>query len=407
MNLDDRVGVNLYAWLTLQRRHKAESKLRPDRLQKLQILVDANKLSWVEPESSKSFDDDEYVHVLPPPPPPSWQSHYDALLVYCDMYGTADVPIGHVFSLNKTTKIDLGSWVDEQRRAKPQNRLENMHIRRLDALAREGKFSWQKRDPAAPIEPVPERVLDAIWQEKYEATVAYVALHPRGCIGDDIDVRLRVEASEGQEEKEAFDLYQWVRAQRMAYFYNTIKPYRKRLLQSLVDRNLFSWMTDEEKAQREKQQAQKEREDSVLWTAWYNALVWLGNNRGECNLSCHGTITLPDDSEAELGKWLHIQKKYIKKGILSHEQCTKILQLVKEGKLDGEYWLKHFKAGYPAGTFAQEFPSLFTAEAAMTANDSVADGSGSSVSNSDEVPSSEPTNSSDQNAENATEQYVV
>jgi hypothetical protein len=145
----------------------------------------------------------------------------------------------------------------------------------------------------------------------------------------------------------------------MANVYNTLKPSRKVLLQILVDHNLFSWMSEEEAAQRQQRRIEKEREESILWTAWYNALVWLGNNRGDCNLNSHGTITLPDGSEAELGKWLHIQKKYIKKGTLSLERCGKILDLIRENKLDRNYWMKYFLMTYPMGTFSEEYPDLF------------------------------------------------
>jgi hypothetical protein len=369
VDIDEKVGVNLYAWLALQRRHKKHNKLRPDRLRKLQRLVDAAKLSWTAADSGgKAEDDDEYVHVLPPPPPPSWDCHYDALLIHAETHGTANVSVGRVVSLDGRTRIDLGGWLEDQRKAKIRNTLESLHLRRLDNLAREDKLAWHTPDPAAPSPPpVSEAVLDAQWQEKFEATKAYVTLHPQGCLGDEIDVRLRIEVPEGQRPSNPFDLFQWVRAQRMGHFYNTLKPYRRRLLQGLVDQHVFSWMSEQEASKRAQKELEKSREEAILWTAWYNALVWLGNNRGECNLNSHGTITLPDGSEAELGKWLHIQKKYIKKGTLQLERCVKLLQLMQEHKLDRGYWLKYFLLSYPPGTFAADFPELFPAQSAFSA----------------------------------------
>jgi hypothetical protein len=363
VDVDDKVGVNLYAWLALQRRHKKHNKLRADRLQKMQLLVDASKLSWSAADSGgKAEDDDEYVHVLPPPPPPSWDCHYDALLIYVETHGTANVPVGHVVSMDGRIKIDLGSWLEDQRKAKIRNTLENLHLRRLDNLAREDKLAWHTpvvSSLAAPQDTLPESVLDAQWQEKFEAAKAYVALHPLGCLGDDIDVRLRIEVPGCQQPSNPFDLFQWVRAQRMAHAYTALKPYRQRLLQPLVDRNVFEWMSAAEAERRELKEVEQRREASILWTAWYNALVWLANNRGECNLNSHGTITLPDGSEAELGKWLHIQKKYIKNGSLSQERCVKLLQLMQEHRLDRAYWVKYFSLAYPPGTFAGDFPDLF------------------------------------------------
>ena len=407
VDLDDNVGVNLYAWLTLQRRHKKQNKLRPDRLRKLQILVDANKLSWSPTESEgKADDDDEYVHVLPPPPPPSWQSHYDALLVYMEATGTANVPVGHVVAIDGGTKIDLGSWLEDQRKAKAHNTLEGLHLRRLDNLAREDKLLWHINSPSEPVAPVSESTLDAQWREKYEATKAYVALHPQGCIGDDIDVRLRIEVPAGQQPSNPFDLFQWIRAQRMCHHEKTLRPYRQQLLQQLVDQNLFTWMSPEEIQRRKERQIEKSQEEDILWTAWYNALVWLGNNRGECNLNCHGTITLPDGSEAELGKWLHIQKKYIKKGTLSVDRCLQLLQLIQENKLDRGYWVKYFHMSYPPGTFVTEYPELFPGQTRLIkTNASVSD---SNAEKSDSVisPSKTPEQSTFNNGESLENQVT-
>lgn len=368
VDIDEKLGVNLYAWLALQRRHKKHNKLRPDRLRKLQHLVDSGKLSWSAADSGgKAEDDDEYVHVLPPPPPPSWERHYDALLIHVETYGTANVPMGHIVSMDGRTKVDLGAWLEDQRKAKIRNTLDSLHLRRLDNLAREDKLAWHSPAPSTPIAPYPAAVLDAQWQEKYEATKAYVALHPQGCMGDEIDVRLRIEVPAGHPPSNPFDLFQWVRAQRMGHFYNTIKPNRRRLLQTLVDQGVFSWMSEQEASQRKEKELEKSREEDILWTAWFNALVWLANNRGECNLNSHGTITLPDGSEAELGKWLHIQKKYIKKGTLALDRCVKLLQLIQEHKLDRTYWVKYFMFSYPPGTFSRDFPELFPAQASAAA----------------------------------------
>ena len=380
---DDKPQVNLYAWLALQRRHKKQNKLRPDREQKLQALVDSGLLSWSGSDlGGQGYDEDEYIQVLPPPPPPSWENHFGEVLVFAEKYGHANVPLGYLVTIEKRKDIDLGFWLEEQRKLNAKNLLDNpVHVTRLDTLAKEGLLSLEVGSGAASTASVPggsvqggsreetreltnaalvvhredQATLDAKWTGRYQAMLNFIA-RPENrtvCAGDEILATLvaSVQTSNGDHREETFDLGCWVQGQRRTYAAESLSEHRKGLLQPLVDAGQFAWLSQEEAARMAIAEEKRNKEEDALWTAWYNALVWHGVNKGHCNISSHGTITLPDGSEAELGKWLHIQRVYIKKGRLRVDRVRKIKKLYDEGKLDPAKWAHVFYMEYPVGTF--------------------------------------------------------
>ena len=411
---DDKPQVNLYAWLALQRRHKKQNKLRPDREQKLQALVDSGMLSWSGSDlGGRGYDEDEYIQVLPPPPPPSWENHFGEVLVFAEKYGHANVPLGYLVTIEKRKDIDLGFWLEEQRKLNAKNLLDNpVHVTRLDTLAKEGLLSLEVGSGAASTASVPggsvqggsreetreltnaalvvhredQATLDAKWTGRYQAMLNFIA-RPENrtvCAGDEILATLvaSVQTSNGDHREETFDLGCWVQGQRRTYAAESLSDHRKGLLQQLVDAGQFAWLSQEEAARMAIAEEKRNKEEDALWTAWYNALVWHGVNKGHCNISSHGTITLPDGSEAELGKWLHIQRVYIKKGRLRVDRVRKIKKLYDEGKLDPAKWAHVFYMQYPLGTFGDIMvPASMVAGGAADSSASKAAGNqvGSSV----------------------------
>lgn len=379
---DDKPQVNLYAWLALQRRHKKQNKLRSDREQKLQALVDSGLLSWTGADvSGRGLDEDEYIQVLPPPPPPSWENHFGEILVFSELYGHANVPLGYLVTIEKRKDIDLGFWLEEQRKLNSKNLLDNpTHVAKLNTLAKEGRFRWDvgtgmsstaalpvggilgsSRDEirmltnaALVVTKEAQQSLDAKWNGRYQAMLKFISRDENHtvCVGDEITATLVATVRKGGNDvEESFDLGLWVHAQRKSYAAESLVKSRLDLLQALVDDGRFAWLSQEEAARMAVAEEKRQKEEDALWTAWYNALVWHGVNKGHCNINSQGTITLPDGSEAELGKWLHIQRLSIKKGKLRVDRVRKIKKLYDEGKLDPTKWAHVFYLQYPLGTF--------------------------------------------------------
>lgn len=171
------------------------------------------------------------------------------------------------------------------------------------------------------------------------------------CLGDRIEASLDVPVP-GEGRVESFHLGLWVRAQRMCHLAEALPEERKEKLQKLVDAGVLRWMSEEEAVRRAAEAEKRAKEEEALWTAWYNALLWHGTHKGHCNLRSHDTITLPDGSEAELGKWLHIQRAYIKKGRLRLDRVKKIKKLFDQGKMDPVRWAHVFTLKYPVEAFA-------------------------------------------------------
>jgi hypothetical protein len=317
----ENLGANLYAWLALQRRQKKLNKLRKDREAKLQALVAQGKMSWSVGDSSR-VDDEEGQQQ--PPPPPSWESYFDALLAYTEDHGHANVPKGHMALVEKRRQMDLGAWVKEQRLHLSTGNLSEAHRSKLNILVNAGLFSWTT--PLTEMPAMPQNVLDANWDLQLEAVTHY-AVTRGNCNVDTPGVTIMT--SYGV----SFDLGLWVRCQRRRYELRTLAESRLTRLQGLVERGLLQWMSPEVAAQRAAEKEKKRKEEDVLWFAWYNVLVWFGKNKGHCNLGPGDTVSLPDESEAELGKWLDIQKKILARNKMKPDRALKLRKLVDEGKL--------------------------------------------------------------------------
>lgn len=326
---DDRTQINLYAWLALQRRHKKVGRLRKDREEKLQTLVDTGKLAWVG-NDSKSEDED--LVQPPPPPPPPWGSYFGALLVFIEDYGHANVPSGHMSFIERRRSLDLGAWVRLQRQLMTNGKLVESHKDKLNMLAHNGLFNWTPS--LEPIDNLPESVLEANWNLQFDAVNEYAIKHGHCNVTEPGTVLV---TSFGTP----FDLSLWVMCQRVRYKLRNLHQSRIERLVTLIEKGYFAWRSPDEARARAEERDKKHKEDDTLWNAWFNVLVWYGRHNGHCNLGATDTVSLPDESEAELGKWLDIQKRYLAKSKLKPDRAEKLRRLVDEQKLPLE-WIAEY-----------------------------------------------------------------
>lgn len=336
VELDEKSNVNLYAWLALQRRHKKCGKLRKDRELKLQNLVDEGKLSWQGTEISARDIDDFVIHHNPSAS--AWDDYFDALIIYVDENGHCNVPKGFQVELSKgSTPIDLGLWLDEQRLFYLQDNLSYDKRFKLQILINEGRLHVKNSngmtgsllDTSITLADSAD-LSNLSWDIRYQAALKYTKDNGH-CNIDKLG--LSVICSDGN----SCDLGLWIRCQRLRYKLQNLRPDRALKLQALVDSHQFSWMSAEETAQIAAEKALKHKEEEELWTAWYNVLVWYGVHFGHCNVDSQATVTLPDGSEAELGKWLARQRSAIKHCRMTPSRLDRMKVLVTEGKLDSAW----------------------------------------------------------------------
>ena len=325
----DRSQINLYAWLALQRRHRKAGRLRKDREDKLEILVKQGKLTW---SGNEAKTEEEDIVQPAPPPPPSWSSYFGALLAFVEDHGHAQVPLGHMYFVERRRDLDLGAWLKMQRQLASGGSMESSQKERLEVLVEGGLLSWTV--PVNEVSDLPESVLDASWDLEYSAVCEYVQKHGNINVNE---VGTVLTTSFGSR----FDLSLWVHCQRFRYRLRVLKPLRLERLSELVRKGQFEWMSSEEAVVRAAEREKKRKEDDTLWNAWYNVLVWYGRHNGHCNLGATDTVSLPDESEAELGKWLDNQKKYLAKSKLQPDRAEKLRRLVGENKLPQEWIIEY------------------------------------------------------------------
>ena len=333
---------NLYSWLALQRRHKKQNKLRKDREAKLQVLVDSGKLSWVSSDLHSGDEEGQQVVQSAAQPQPTWDSFFDSLLAYTEDHGHSNVPKGHMALVQKRCNMDLGMWVKEQRAHFSNGNLEESHRSKLNFLASVGLFSWIA--PTSEPISVPQNDLDLMWDNQFEAVQRYIA-DKGGCHVDTPGIIIATSVGS------TFDLGLWVRCQRKRLWLKSLAPSRATRLNELAEKGLFSWLSVEDAAKRATEKEKKRKDEEILWQAWFNVLVWFGKRKGHCNIDPSETVALPDESEAELGKWLDIQKKILERRKMKPHRVLKFRKLIDEGKLP-RIWLVDFSqlaeaAGFP------------------------------------------------------------
>jgi hypothetical protein len=351
---EDRAHINLYAWLALQRRHRKAGKLRNDREDKLQLLVDQGKLIWA---GNDSKNEDEDLVQPPPLTPPSWNNYLGALLAFVEDHGHANVPPSHAAFVERRRSMDLGAWVKLQRTGK----LTDLQKEKLTILADEGLFHWTAPvGDAGDVPSVSQTVLEEKWNDQFDAVKAYGEKYGHFNI---TDLGTVLTTSSGAR----FDMSLWVLCQRSRYMLRSLLPTRLKKLHEMIEKGMFAWMSPEDAETRAKERDKKMKEDDTLWNAWYNVLVWYGRHNGHCNLGAADTVSLPDESEAELGKWLDIQKRYLTKGKMQPDRAEKLRKLVDERKLPLD-WISE----YPQLNTQQSVLHTLLQSAEMTTSPTVA-----------------------------------
>lgn len=130
------------------------------------------------------------------PEPSAWNKSYQALLVYVDQEGHADVPAKY----QSPTGFALGKWVSQQRTRRRNSQMPESQERRLDRLP---GWEWDKQQAA--------------WDRSFEALEQFVTRERHA----------RVPRSHKETvNKRVVQLGQWVNNQRKANKARALKPLR-------------------------------------------------------------------------------------------------------------------------------------------------------------------------------------
>lgn len=204
--------VKLGCWLQYQRGERRRKKLRPDREQKLQKLVDTGKLAW---DIVKCNDVDP------------WDTKYQALLSYCNEHGTCNVPDSFKYDDGRGKPIRLGRWLGKQRRGKKIGKLRKDREALLQKLVDEGKLLWEILNSDITMKS---------WEMKFHALWAYGSVFGT-C---DVPKNAIIILDNGREVK----LGQWLFLQKTLKKQGKLKLDRELKLQRLVDDGKMTWETE-------------------------------------------------------------------------------------------------------------------------------------------------------------------
>ena len=321
----DKNYAVLHHWLTLQRRHYKAGKLRQDHLTKLQILADEGKFLWqeaVEPFAPSEGQNSSSNSI------PEFELFFDALLMYGEEHGHCNVPLGFKIFIDDV-EYDLGFWLSVQRDLYSKQALSEADTSKLLILSSENRFLFDMPDDYIPP-PINIQNIHLLWYSKYEAVKVFINQHGNCNIDQE---GITISCSNDMK----FDLGIWVRTQRKRKMANRMPVEYQKKLDILAQNGQFSWLSLEDIKALQEENELREKEEEILWNAWYNVLVWYGKHAGHCNLSIQDTVGLPDGSAAELGKWLSRQKFAVKNRKLKLERLEKLIVLVDEGKLSQEW----------------------------------------------------------------------
>ena len=122
-------NVKLGKWLDRQRRRMKTDKLKGDRSDKLQHLVDEGKLKW----EVDRYDDE------------AWNMQYDAMVEYGEEHGHCNVPQNVVYTLTDGRDVKLWYWLKDQREYYKLGKLKGDRLDKLQQLVDEGKLGWVRK----------------------------------------------------------------------------------------------------------------------------------------------------------------------------------------------------------------------------------------------------------------------
>ena len=281
--LADGTVVRLGIWLNRQRRSKAIGKLRKDRLDKLQQLVNEGKLDWVVDRH-----DDE-----------RWNAQYNALLQYGEEHGgDCNVPSREEYPLSDGQAVNLGWWLSQQRRSKATGQLRNDRSEKLQKLVDEGKLDW-----------VVDPYDDDSWGSHYDALIMNGEEHGGNCNIHQYD---EYRLADGNVVK----LGAWLMTQRHYKKAGELKEDRKEKLQELVDEGKLKWVIN------------AVGEDA--WNARCDALEQYGvENGGDYFIPTKEWYHLADGTDVPLGKWFVKQRSLLKRGKLKPEMTRRLNELAE------------------------------------------------------------------------------
>eukprot|EP01041_Mallomonas_annulata_P005007 gene5007-10016_t len=279
--------IKLGGWLRNQRRVSRYGELKPQRLEKLQLLVKEGSLSL-------NPDDD------------SWELHFKALLEYGESHhGDCNVPQGVIWTLSDNNNNNtghcqlhhkrLGRWLEDQRHCKRIHRLKEDREKKLQMLVDRGRLSW---------DPDEEK-----WELYFEALQSYGELNGGDCNSPQ---SLEWTLSDGI----ARNLGVWLNRQRIKRRMNTLREDRMERLEALVDKGSLSW---------------DPYEDS--WDLHFESLLSYGeSHNGDCNVPQSAVWISSDNKKRYIGLWLLSQRQYKKKNSLKRDRMERLQSLVDQGK---------------------------------------------------------------------------
>eukprot|EP01041_Mallomonas_annulata_P001767 gene1767-3422_t len=151
------------------------------------------------------------------------------------------------------------------------------------------------------------------WMIQYNGLKKYGNTHERNC---NLPIKFRTILEDGSTS----NLGTWLQTQRCLFRKGILKDNRRILLQELVNAGQLEW--------------NKKSCDNVSWMENYNALVmWTKQNDFNSHLTHDTKVTLPDGKKFSLGKWLKLQRRYIRQGTLRSDRKALLQGLVDEGRL--------------------------------------------------------------------------
>jgi len=136
VNGDSGDSIKLGTWLACQRREYLNGKLKPERYDVLQKMVESGKLPWDPSNISKSSDQ-------------TWPFMFECLSAYCAeqsrKYGGAPVKsIPEVLKWKHPSGVEvgLGRWMHTQNKQRRGMKLRPDRLKSIESLIAEGIFAW-------------------------------------------------------------------------------------------------------------------------------------------------------------------------------------------------------------------------------------------------------------------------
>jgi len=152
IKINETESIQLGAWLASQRRDYMNGKLKPERLDPLQKLVDEGLLVWAPLNHSKQSEQ-------------AWPFMFDCLKHYCheqsQKFGGAAVKsIPEVLKWKHPSGIEvgLGRWMHTQNKQRRTQKLRADRLGMMDELIQEGVFMWPSARGASSIKSGEEEI---------------------------------------------------------------------------------------------------------------------------------------------------------------------------------------------------------------------------------------------------------